>query len=61
MQASTNLNTTVGRTTMSKHDKPAGVTSTQAVVPLGPAAEYIADAAQRTLLFCDVLRQRGNQ
>jgi hypothetical protein len=61
MQASTNLNTAVGGTTMSKPDKPAGVTSTEALVPLGPAAEYIGDATQRTLLFSDVLRQRGNQ
>ena len=28
---------------------------------LAPAAEYMVDAAQRTLLFWDVLRQRGNQ
>jgi hypothetical protein len=27
----------------------------------GAAAEYVVDAAQRSLLFCDVLRQRGNQ
>jgi hypothetical protein len=32
--------------------------------PLGlfaPAAEYMLDAAQRSVLFCDVMRQRGNQ
>ena len=32
--------------------------------PLGglqSAAEYMTDAAQRSILFCDVLRQRGNQ
>ena len=28
---------------------------------LGPAAEYMLDAAQRWVLFWDVLRQRGNQ
>lgn len=28
---------------------------------LQPATEYFADAAQRTLLFWDVMRQRGNQ
>jgi hypothetical protein len=62
MQASTNLSTAVGGTTMSaKHEKPAAVTSTQALGPLAPAVEYIADAAQRALLFSDVLRQRGNQ
>src|SRR5215467_1768136 len=27
----------------------------------GPAMEYGIDAAQRTVLFCDVMRQRGNQ
>jgi hypothetical protein len=27
----------------------------------GPAMEYITDAAQRTILFWDVMRQRGNQ
>jgi hypothetical protein len=26
-----------------------------------PAIEYLTDAAQRTVLFCDVMRQRGNQ
>ena len=62
MQASTNLSTAVGGTTMSaKHEKPAAVTSTQVLGPLAPAVEYIADAAQRALLFSDVLRQRGNQ
>jgi pimeloyl-ACP methyl ester carboxylesterase len=32
--------------------------------PLGifaPAMEYMIDAAQRSVLFCDVMRQRGNQ
>jgi hypothetical protein len=29
--------------------------------PFGPAFEYMIDAAQRSVLFCDVLRQRGNQ
>src|SRR5689334_9806247 len=27
----------------------------------GPAVEYLTDAAQRSVLFCDVMRQRGNQ
>jgi hypothetical protein len=26
-----------------------------------PAMEYLVDAAQRSVLFCDVMRQRGNQ
>ena len=28
---------------------------------LGPAFEYLVDATQRSVLFCDVMRQRGNQ
>src|SRR5438128_7626424 len=28
---------------------------------LGPAVDYMIDAAQRTVLFWDVMRQRGNQ
>ena len=27
----------------------------------GAAFEYMTDAAQRSVLFCDVMRQRGNQ
>src|SRR4026207_614632 len=26
-----------------------------------PAVDYMVDAAQRSVLFCDVMRQRGNQ
>jgi hypothetical protein len=29
--------------------------------PFAPAADYMIDAAQRTVLFWDVMRQRGNQ
>jgi len=29
--------------------------------PFGPAMDYMIDAAQRTILFWDVMRQRGNQ
>src|SRR3954466_3702688 len=29
--------------------------------PLAPALEYFVDAAQRTILFWDVMRERGNQ
>jgi hypothetical protein len=28
---------------------------------LDPLSAYLVDAAQRTILFWDVLRQRGNQ
>jgi hypothetical protein len=31
------------------------------VGPFAPAAEYLIDAAQRTVLFWDVMRQRGDQ
>jgi pimeloyl-ACP methyl ester carboxylesterase len=31
------------------------------VGPFAPAAEYLIDAAQRSVLFWDVMRQRGNQ
>src|SRR3954469_8090810 len=31
------------------------------VGPFGPAIGYMIDAAQRTILFFDVMRQRGNQ
>ncbi len=29
--------------------------------PMFPATEYLTDAAQRALLFWDVMRERGNQ
>jgi hypothetical protein len=29
--------------------------------PFAPAMEYMVDAAQRSVLFWDVMRQRGNQ
>src|SRR6478735_8610068 len=38
--------------------------STDAFAPFGvfaPAMEYMVDAAQRSVLFWDVMRQRGNQ
>src|SRR5262245_33353544 len=37
--------------------------SPTSVVPsvFAPAIEYMVDAAQRTVLFWDVMRQRGNQ
>jgi hypothetical protein len=39
----------------------AGATSRQGFDPFAPAVEYMADAAQRSILFWDVMRQRGNQ
>jgi pimeloyl-ACP methyl ester carboxylesterase/tellurite resistance protein len=39
----------------------AASAAAHALGPLAPAAEYMADAAQRTVLFLDVLRQSGNQ
>jgi pimeloyl-ACP methyl ester carboxylesterase len=35
--------------------------STQDFGPLASAVEYTVDAAQRSILFCDAMRQRGNQ
>jgi pimeloyl-ACP methyl ester carboxylesterase len=34
---------------------------TRAFNPFGPIAEYFVDAAERNILFWDVMRQRGNQ
>jgi len=45
----------------SKQNNPAAAGSTQSFGPLAPTVEYAADAAQRTALFLDVIRQRGNQ
>ena len=33
----------------------------QCSAPFGPAMDYMVDAAQRNVLFWDVMRQRGNQ
>jgi uncharacterized protein DUF3141 len=33
----------------------------QSFGPLGPALEYVRDAAERSILYWDVMRQRGNQ
>ena len=37
------------------------VSGSTAFGAFGPAFEYMVDAAQRSVLFCDVMRQRGNQ
>ncbi len=42
-------------------NEPAATAPTQASGPLAAATEYIVDAAQRSVLFWDVMRQRGNQ
>src|SRR6202158_5911346 len=42
-------------------NEPAAAISTQVSGPFAPAIEYAVDAAQRTVLFGDVMRQRGNQ
>jgi hypothetical protein len=41
-------------------DTPADTAPPVAFGPLAPAVEYLVDAAQRSVLFWDVLRQRGN-
>src|SRR4029453_104643 len=45
----------------SKLNEPTAAASTQALGPFAPAIEYMVDAAQRSVLFWDVMRQRGNQ
>ncbi|MGB8444272.1 MAG: DUF3141 domain-containing protein [Pseudolabrys sp.] len=42
-------------------NKAAAAASTQAFGPFAPAIEYMVDTTQRSVLFCDVMRQRGNQ
>ena len=42
-------------------NEPAAAASTQAFGPFAPAIEYMVDATQRSVLFWDVMRQRGNQ
>jgi uncharacterized protein DUF3141 len=44
-----------------KMNEPAATVPTQASNPLAAATEYMVDAAQRSVLFWDVMRQRGNQ
>jgi pimeloyl-ACP methyl ester carboxylesterase len=62
MKASTNLNTATESTTMgANQNEPSGTASMPPFGPLAPTVEYMVDAAQRSLLFCDVMRQRGNQ
>jgi hypothetical protein len=41
-------------------NKPAGSASAPAANPAASAFEYLVDAAQRSVLFWDVMRQRGN-
>src|SRR6516162_10839315 len=42
------------------HQSPIGAFTAPLGV-FGPAIEYLIDAAQRSVLFWDVMRQRGNQ
>ena len=42
-------------------NQPADTAVTSAFGPFAPAVEYMVDAAQRSVLFWDVMRQRGNQ
>ena len=46
---------------MSKPGQPEKPATTGAFGPFGAAMEYMVDAAQRSLLFMDVMRQSGNQ
>src|SRR5258708_9536073 len=51
------------QTTMpSDQEQPSSIaTSTTPFGIFAPAMDYLADAAQRSVLFWDVMRQRGNQ
>src|SRR5262249_59562462 len=42
-------------------DSPKDPAATPAFAPFAAGLEYMTDAAQRTVLFWDVMRQRGNQ
>ena len=42
----------------SNRNEPAAAASPQT---FGPFAEYMVDTVQRSVLFLDVMRQRGNQ
>jgi len=42
-------------------DQPSGNAITAPFGVLAPAVEYMVDAAQRSLLYLDVMRERGNQ
>jgi hypothetical protein len=46
---------------MSSLQEPLSIAGLPANGPAVHAAEYLVDAAQRGVLFCDVLRQRGDQ
>jgi hypothetical protein len=60
MKPSMNLSTVGRATAMSSNpNEPAAAAST-AFGPFAPALEYMVDAAQRSVLFWEVMRQRGN-
>ena len=60
MKALMKLSTAGRGTTMSSDaNEPAAATSA-AFGAFAPAVEYMVDAAQRSVLFWDVMRQRGN-
>jgi hypothetical protein len=42
------------------HTQPAAATTGASIAALGSAGEYLVDAAQRSILFWDVMRERGN-
>jgi Protein of unknown function (DUF3141) len=46
---------------MSRRNPPTDAAVESVTGPFAPAVEYMTDAMQRTVLFWDVLRQRGNQ
>ena len=60
MNASTKLSTAGKASTMSSDPNEPAVATSAAFGAFAPAAEYMIDAAQRSVLFWDVMRQRGN-
>ena len=50
-----------GKAMTTSRSQSAEPAAAYALGPFAPAAEYMADAAQRAVLFLDVLRQSGNQ
>ena len=62
MNNSANPSTAIGWTAMNSEQSNSGVEQPpQASLSFAPGADYMVDAAQRTALFLDVIRQRGNQ
>ena len=60
MNALTKLSTAGKASTVSSDPHEPAVATSAAFGAFAPAVEYMIDAAQRSVLFWDVMRQRGN-